>query len=96
MAGRNGISRADEIEAVNEGRRHRWLAGQIDEVEDRTFRHIDTLTESVRALTKELAANREVVTETRLEMKGNANKVLLAAFTAAVALIGGIILAVTF
>lgn len=57
------MGRIHEVEEVSEENRHRWLAGQIDEVEAALLTAVTDLSTTVRSLTSELNATREQMTK---------------------------------
>jgi hypothetical protein len=83
--GSNGTNRVRELRRVTDPmERDEFLADQITEVET----NLTELSGAVRALTAELST-------TRIEMSGNANKILWAVLTGCISLLVGIILALS-
>ena len=75
-----GTRRQAEVEQVDEHRRHLWLAGQIDEVEDKLVRHVEGLSSQMGALTTEMATTRD-------DMHRNTNRVVWTVATGAISLL---------
>lgn len=77
------MARIHEVEEVAEPNRHRWLAGQIDEVEAKLLTAVTDLSSVVKMLTTELTTTRE-------EMGRSSSRVVWAVMTATISLLVGV------
>lgn len=78
------MSRVHEVRNVSPEHQGVWLAGQIDELEERFADKVVTLSNLVDSLTKELARTRE-------RMSATATRVIVAILTASLTLLVSVI-----
>ena len=62
------MARVHEVDDVSEQNRHRWLAGQIDELDARFTAALTDLNVGIHQLTQELHTTREQMTKSSMRI----------------------------